>query len=360
MQPKTTPSPTCKKTWSTPWTLKNYSKISPKSLRTTRSCKEKAEKKRIATRRRRRKKDPPRKKAKQPRKSKSKRLDAKKRRQIRAPRTRKPTRRRRKAKKLQKGKTKRKNRRSGQAKKTCVFTPDPNTLELPDNNADEEDLRGKVIRTMKLEVANSQGEAAEKEKHPVLDLPKGGVTGGTPTGVSPELSLVQDGPTREASPPAEVAATETHGIPRSTKAGDKEQQTQKDQRPKKVDRLGSGDGEDQVIIIESINASSATVNRQALLESDAHIQFVQETCLTTSLQTAFDKEAKEFHKRVMGSPLDPEHSKATAGVDVVAAKGFTFYQIPNPTEDYKDAEKTGRCNIFCVDIAGQTLACANV
>ena len=82
--------------------------------------------------------------------------------------------------------------------------------------------------------------------------------------------------------------------------------------------------------------------------------------MTKSLQTAFEKEAKEFHKRAIGSPLDPGHSKATAGVAVVAAKGFTFYQIPNPTEDYKDAEKTGRCNIFCVDIAGQTLACANV
>ena len=64
-----------------------------------------------------------------------------------------------------------------------------------------------------------------------------------------------------------------------------------------MNRLGSGDGEDQVIIIESINASSATVNRLALLESDAHIQFVQETCLTKSLQTAFDKEAKDFHKK---------------------------------------------------------------
>ena len=94
--------------------------------------------------------------------------------------------------------------------------------------------------------------------------------------------------------------------------------------------------------------------------SPSHVQFVQETCLTKALRAAFDKEAKDYSKRAIGSPLDPEHSKATAGVAVIAVKGLNFYEIPSPTDDYKDAEKTGRCNIFCVDIAGQTLACANV
>ena len=41
-------------------------------------------------------------------------------------------------------------------------------------------------------------------------------------------------------------------------------------------------------------------------------------------------------------------------------KGLNFYPLPNPTEDYKDAEKMGRCKIYCVDIAGETLVCANV
>ena len=131
-------------------------------------------------------------------------------------------------------------------------------------------------------------------------------------------------------------------------------------RIKGVDKIGSGEGEDQEIIIEVINASSATVNRLALLESDAHVQFVQETCLTKGLQATFDKEAKEYHKKAIGSPLDPEHSKATAGVAVIAVEGLNFYQLPNPTDDYKDAEKLGRCKIYCVDIAGQTLACANI
>ena len=34
--------------------------------------------------------------------------------------------------------------------------------------------------------------------------------------------------------------------------------------------------------------------------------------------------------------------------------------MTDPSEDYKDAVETGRCKIVCVDIGGQTLACANV
>ena len=103
--------------------------------------------------------------------------------------------------------------------------------------------------------------------------------------------------------------------------------------------MGSCDGEYQEIILGSITASSATANKLALLESNAHIQFVQETRLTKALQAAFDKEAKEYHKNAIGSPLDPEHSNASAGVAVIAVKGLNFYPLPNPTEDYTDAEK---------------------
>ena len=81
-------------------------------------------------------------------------------------------------------------------------------------------------------------------------------------------------------------------------------------RSKHEGRIGSGEGVDHEIIFESINASSATANRLALLESDAHVQFVQETRLTKALQVTFDKDAKEYHKNAIGSPLDPEHSNA--------------------------------------------------
>ena len=140
--------------------------------------------------------------------------------------------------------------------------------------------------------------------------------------------------------------SENNGGRRSLDVRKKRGEDCKGSKRQKVDRLGSGDGEDQEIIIESINASSATANRLALLESDAHIQFVQETCLTRSLQTAFDKEAKDYNKKALGSPLDPEHSKATAGVAVVAATGFTFYEVPNPTEDLIKMWKNGKMQHF--------------
>jgi len=47
-------------------------------------------------------------------------------------------------------------------------------------------------------------------------------------------------------------------------------------------------------------------------------------------------------------------------VAAVAVKGLIIYPITQPTDDYLDAEKTGRCKIFCVDIAGHTLVCAVV
>jgi exonuclease III len=112
--------------------------------------------------------------------------------------------------------------------------------------------------------------------------------------------------------------------------------------------------------IESINASSASKNDDALLESDASIQFIQESGLTKTLQASFDKEAREHGKKAIGSPLDPEHAKASAGVAAVTTKNLELYPAPEPTDDYKDAELTGRCKILCIDLGGTTLACANI
>ena len=70
-------------------------------------------------------------------------------------------------------------------------------------------------------------------------------------------------------------------------------------------RLGDDDteeGEEDDLVIELINASSANANKLAILESDAHIQFVQETCLTKALQAIFDKDAKEYNKVAIGNP----------------------------------------------------------
>ena len=127
-----------------------------------------------------------------------------------------------------------------------------------------------------------------------------------------------------------------------------------------VQQIGGEQGDEEELHIESTNATSANTNKLAILESDAHIQFIQETCLTKALQASFEKEAREYKKLAIGSPLDPEHIKATAGVAAIAVQTIKMYPVPNPTEDYKDAEKTGRCKIICTDIGGHTLACANI
>ena len=56
--------------------------------------------------------------------------------------------------------------------------------------------------------------------------------------------------------------------------------------------------------------------------------------------------------------MDPEQNKAAAGVGIVAVKGLRPCKLPNPTDDIKDAEATGRCAIYCLDLAGQTLVIA--
>ena len=70
------------------------------------------------------------------------------------------------------------------------------------------------------------------------------------------------------------------------------------------------------------------------------------------------QQAKEYNKVFEVGPMDPEQNKAAAGVGIAATNGLRPYKLPNPIEDMKDAEATGRCSIYCIDLAGQTLAIA--
>ena len=87
---------------------------------------------------------------------------------------------------------------------------------------------------------------------------------------------------------------------------------------------------------------------------------MQETCVSEKQQLAFEREAAAYGKKAICSPLDPEHIKASAGVAALAVKGIEMYPATKVTDDYRDALATGRCNIFCFDIGGQTLVCANI
>ena len=70
------------------------------------------------------------------------------------------------------------------------------------------------------------------------------------------------------------------------------------------------------------------------------------------------KEANAKGKVYVGGPTDPEQSKAAAGVGALSCKGLGVYEIQNPTNDYCDAERSGRCKIVCFDAGGTTVACA--
>ena len=72
------------------------------------------------------------------------------------------------------------------------------------------------------------------------------------------------------------------------------------------------------------------------------------------------KEANAKGKTYIGGPTDPEQGKAAAGVGALFLKGLAAYEVQNPTDDYKDAERSGRCKIVCFDAGGTTIVCAIV
>lgn len=65
-------------------------------------------------------------------------------------------------------------------------------------------------------------------------------------------------------------------------------------------------------------------------------------------------------KSYIGGPTDPEQGKAAAGVGALFLKTLAAYEIVNPTDDYRDAERSGRCKLVCIDAGGVTIACAIV
>ena len=107
------------------------------------------------------------------------------------------------------------------------------------------------------------------------------------------------------------------------------------------------------IKLEVINVTSVETNERAIWEREAHVQLILETLVPPHVVGKYQKQAKEYHKVFEVGPLDPEQHKAAAGVGIAAAEGLKPYRLPNPTEDMKDAEATGRCSIFCIDLAGQ-------
>ena len=119
------------------------------------------------------------------------------------------------------------------------------------------------------------------------------------------------------------------------------------------------DGSD-IIDIETSNITSGNTNKETALARKAAIQFLQEAGMNKGQRVYMAANAIESNKRFIGGPTDPALAKAAAGVGALIREGLNLYPVPNPTDDYRDAEATGRCMILCVDLGGTTLVCANV
>ena len=87
--------------------------------------------------------------------------------------------------------------------------------------------------------------------------------------------------------------------------------------PEDTDRESGTDAKVLKLIIESINVSSANTNRNTILARKAHVQMIQETCLTKAQNGDMQREAKKVKKQFQGGPADPEQAKAAAGVGIV-------------------------------------------
>ena len=113
----------------------------------------------------------------------------------------------------------------------------------------------------------------------------------------PPEALVADAPEAclDVGPPGNVEGPDT----------DEEEEGATD-KAEPGGKIGNDDGsEEELVVLESINASSAQANKLAILEGDAHLQLLQETCLAKILLAAFDKDAKAKGKNDHWEPARP-------------------------------------------------------
>ena len=113
-------------------------------------------------------------------------------------------------------------------------------------------------------------------------------------------------------------------------------------------------------MIETSNITSGNTNKEIAFAREAAIQFLQEVGMNQGQRADMAVKAIEATNIFIGGPTDPELAKAAAGVGALSKEGISLYPVPNPTDDYRDAETSGRCMILCTDLGGTTLACANV
>ena len=92
-------------------------------------------------------------------------------------------------------------------------------------------------------------------------------------------------------------------------------------------------------MMETSNVTSLNSNRETPLARIAHSQAIQEACLNEAQLAAMKTAASTRGKTYIGGPTVPEQGKAAAGAGALFHKDVAAYEIPNPIDDYVDAEK---------------------
>ena len=113
--------------------------------------------------------------------------------------------------------------------------------------------------------------------------------------------------------------------------------------------------EDEILIIESANITSASTNMQQLLSRTAIITCFQEHCLNPAQLISPKGAAKNHVKHVMAGQLEPERGRASAGVGIITNAGINMHPVPDPLQYYSDAYLKGRCAIYGMDCGMYTL-----
>ena len=100
--------------------------------------------------------------------------------------------------------------------------------------------------------------------------------------------------------------------------------------------------------------------RPPTLEQDADIIFLQEHSVEASAASKFKDAAKLKNWQCILGPVDPEHTRKSAGVGFLVRDGIRMIPITAATADYADAVNTGRGMIMQVETAIGYLYFANI
>ena len=112
------------------------------------------------------------------------------------------------------------------------------------------------------------------------------------------------------------------------------------------------------IVLETDNITAMKTSGQTLLERLAHIAVFQEHGMRAAELSAAQKAAREAGREMEAGPVDPEHSRKSGGVGIVAMKPLKPMPIKHRTLAFKDAELTGRLKVYAFDVESTTLQIA--